>query len=126
MADALVLLCVDAQKSPRALASWSSRTRRTRALRSTTWTVGVLPAASSSVIGFASSASRERRRRVLLLTLVHCGGCCLLCAESELFGRTLRVSIAKPERPKLGANKPGTVIVLAPCWPVALYNALML
>ncbi|CAH0477366.1 unnamed protein product [Peronospora belbahrii] len=26
--------------------------------------------------------------------------------ESELFGRTLRVSIAKPDRPKLGSNKP--------------------
>ncbi|KAJ0403613.1 hypothetical protein ATCC90586_008766 [Pythium insidiosum] len=28
-------------------------------------------------------------------------------AHSELFGKTLRVTIAKPERPKLGANKPG-------------------
>ncbi|KAF1784104.1 hypothetical protein JG688_00000212 [Phytophthora aleatoria] len=26
--------------------------------------------------------------------------------ESELFGRTLRVTIAKPDRPKLGSNKP--------------------
>uniref|UniRef100_K3W6Z2 RRM domain-containing protein n=1 Tax=Globisporangium ultimum (strain ATCC 200006 / CBS 805.95 / DAOM BR144) TaxID=431595 RepID=K3W6Z2_GLOUD len=26
--------------------------------------------------------------------------------ESELFGRTLRVSIAKPDKPKLGARKP--------------------
>ncbi|CAI5725847.1 unnamed protein product [Peronospora effusa] len=26
--------------------------------------------------------------------------------ESELFGKTLRVSIAKPDRPKLGSNKP--------------------
>lgn len=26
--------------------------------------------------------------------------------DSELFGRTIRVSIAKPERPKLGSNKP--------------------
>ncbi|KAI9908538.1 hypothetical protein PsorP6_004281 [Peronosclerospora sorghi] len=30
-----------------------------------------------------------------------------LCTlESELFGRTLRVCIAKPDRPKLGSNKP--------------------
>ncbi|KAE8910712.1 hypothetical protein PF005_g9173 [Phytophthora fragariae] len=26
--------------------------------------------------------------------------------ESELFGKTLRVSIAKPDRPKLGSKKP--------------------
>lgn len=26
--------------------------------------------------------------------------------ESELFGKTLRVTIAKPDRPKLGSNKP--------------------
>ncbi|POM62778.1 Peptidyl-prolyl cis-trans isomerase E [Phytophthora palmivora] len=26
--------------------------------------------------------------------------------DSELFGRTLRVAIAKPDRPKLGSNKP--------------------
>ncbi|GLD91641.1 hypothetical protein PINS_up000174 [Pythium insidiosum] len=26
--------------------------------------------------------------------------------DSELFGKTLRVTIAKPERPKLGGNKP--------------------
>ncbi|KAL4095996.1 hypothetical protein PRIC1_009361 [Phytophthora ramorum] len=26
--------------------------------------------------------------------------------DSELFGRTLRVSIAKPDKPKLGSNKP--------------------
>jgi hypothetical protein len=45
---------------------------------------------------------------VSLSAFAHFGWCCALPAESELFGRTLRVSIAKPERPKLGANKPGT------------------
>lgn len=39
-------------------------------------------------------------------------GCRVLLAESELFGRTLRVSVAKPERPKLGANKPGIARLL--------------
>lgn len=46
----------------------------------------------------------------------------MLDLESELFGRTLRVSIAKPDKPKLGARKPGMhpLPALAHCFSLIL------
>ncbi|KAJ0400160.1 hypothetical protein P43SY_007179 [Pythium insidiosum] len=46
-------------------------------------------------------------------------------AHSELFGKTLRVTIAKPERPKLGANKPEAIAVQFALIPSAAQELLV-